>query len=59
MSSGQPGGKDRHDGGIGVEIDMIEKIDIIDDLNIRRYRSNDINESIKVILKELEALGEL
>ena len=36
-----------------------EKIDIIDDLNIRRYRSNDINESIKVILKELEALGEL
>ena len=34
-------------------------IDIIDELNIKRYRSNDINESIKVILKELEALGDL
>lgn len=41
-------------------LDEIRKnIDIIDDLNIRRYRSNDINESIKVILKELEALNEL
>ena len=34
-------------------------IDIIDELNIKRYRSNDINESIKVILKELEALGDI
>lgn len=34
-------------------------IDIIDELNIKRYRSNDINESIKVILKELETLNEL
>ena len=36
-----------------------EKIDIIDDLNIRRYRSNDINESIKVILKDLDRLKKL
>lgn len=34
-------------------------IDIIDELNIKRYRSNDINESIKVILRELEALSDL
>ncbi len=36
-----------------------EKIDVIDDLNIKRYRSNDINESIKIILAELEKLGEM
>ena len=42
----------------GLE-EIRKNIDIIDDLNIRRYRSNDINESIKVILKELEALNEL
>ena len=34
-------------------------IDIIDELNIKRYRSNDINESIKVILKLLEELNDL
>ncbi len=41
-------------------LDTIRRnIDIIDDLNIKRYRSNDINESIKVILAELEKLHEL
>ena len=39
--------------------ELRRNIDIIDELNIRRYRSNDINESIKVILKELEKLNEL
>lgn len=44
-----------HDG-----LETIKKnIDIIDDLNIKRYRSNDINESIKVILAELEKLSEM
>lgn len=36
-----------------------EHIDIIDDLNIRRYRSDTINESIKVLLAELKKLSEL
>ena len=41
-------------------LDTIRKyIDVIDNLNIRRYRSNDINESIKVILKELDKLDKL
>jgi hypothetical protein len=41
-------------------LDTIRRnIDIIDGLNMRRYRSNDINESIKVILNELEKLKEL
>ncbi len=41
-------------------LDTIRKcVDIIDELNIKRYRSNDINESIKVILAELEKLKEL
>ena len=35
------------------------EIDIIDDRNMKIYRSNDINESIKVILKELEKLNKL
>ena len=35
------------------------EIDIIDDRNMRIYRSNDINESIKVILKELDKLNKL
>ncbi len=34
-------------------------IDIIDEKNMRIYRSNEINESIKVILRELERLGQL
>lgn len=34
-------------------------VDVIDELNIKRYRSNDINESIKIILRELEALGDI
>ena len=42
---------------LGESLDIIRKnIDIIDDLNIRRYRSDTINESIKVILAELEKL---
>ncbi len=41
-------------------LDSIRKnIDIIDDLNIKRYRSNDINQSIKVILSELDKLNEM
>ncbi len=41
-------------------LDTIRKyIDVIDNLNIRRYRSNDINESIKIILAELEKLKEM
>ncbi len=40
-------------------LDVIRKnIDVIDELNIKRYRSNAINESIKVILGELEKLRE-
>ncbi len=34
-------------------------IDIIDDKNMRIYRSDEINESIKVILRELEKLKKL
>ncbi len=36
-----------------------ESVDIIDEKNIKVYRSKDINESIKVILAELEKLGDL
>lgn len=36
-----------------------KQVDIIDDRNMRIYRSNDINESIKVILKELDKLNKL
>ncbi len=36
-----------------------QKIDVIDGLNMKRYRSNDINESIKVILAELDKLDEI
>lgn len=36
-----------------------QNVDIIDDMNIKRYRSNDINESIKIILAELQKLNEL
>ncbi len=36
-----------------------KNIDIIDTRNMRIYRSNDINESIKVILKELDKLDQL
>ena len=39
--------------------ELRRNIDIIDELNIKRYRSNDINESIKRILKELERLSEI
>ena len=34
-------------------------IDIIDEKNMKIYRSNAVNESIKVILKELEKLDEI
>lgn len=34
-------------------------VDVIDDKNIKVYRSKDINESIKVILAELEKLDNL
>lgn len=41
-------------------LDSIKRnIDIIDSRNMRIYRSNDVNESIKVILKELEKLKKL
>ena len=36
-----------------------KQIDVIDNRNMRVYRSNDINESIKVILKELDKLDKL
>ncbi len=39
--------------------ELRRNIDIIDELNIKRYRSNDINESIKRILKELDRLSEI
>ena len=53
--------------GLARKVSLIEKslanvrkhIDIIDNRNMRVYRSNDINESIKVILKELEKLNQL
>ena len=35
------------------------QVDIIDQKNIKFYRSKDINESIKVILSELDALDKL
>lgn len=42
---------------INERLDSIRKnIDIIDQRNMRVYRSNDINESIKVILKDLDKL---
>ncbi len=42
---------------INERLDSIKKnIDIIDRRNMRVYRSNDINESIKVILKDLDKL---
>lgn len=34
-------------------------VDVIDNKNIRVYRSDEINESIKVILKQLERLDQL
>ena len=53
--------------GLARKFSLIEKslanvrkhIDIIDNRNMRVYRSNDINESIKVILKELEKINQL
>ena len=36
-----------------------KEIDIIDNKNMKVYRSNEINESIKVILKELDKLDKL
>ena len=36
-----------------------KNVDVIDNLNIKKYRSNDINESIKVILSELDKLMEM
>ena len=36
-----------------------QNVDIIDDKNMRIYRNGDINESIKIILKELENLSEM
>lgn len=36
-----------------------KEIDIIDNKNMKVYRSNEINESIKVILKELDKLDQL
>ena len=45
---------------LNESLDIIRKnIDVIDELNIKRYRSNDINESIKVILSELEKLRDI
>ena len=45
---------------IDDSLELIKKhIDIIDNRNMRVYRSNDINESIKVILKELDKLDKL
>ena len=45
---------------INKSLETIKKnIDIIDQRNMRVYRSNDINESIKVILKELDKLDKL
>ena len=45
---------------IDDSLEIIKKhIDIIDNRNMRVYRSNDINESIKVILKELDKLDKL
>jgi len=39
--------------------DIKKHIDIIDQRNMRVYRSNDINERIKVILKDLDKLDKL
>lgn len=36
-----------------------KNVDIIDEKNMRIYRSRHVNESIKMILKELEKLNEL
>ena len=45
--------------GIQSSLSVIRKnIDIIDEKNIKIYRSDVINESIKVILKELEKLND-
>ena len=45
---------------LNESLDVIKKnIDVIDELNIKRYRSNDINGSIKVILAELEKLRDI
>ncbi len=45
---------------INERLDSIKhNIDIIDSRNMRTYRSNDINESIKVILKDLDRLKKL
>lgn len=45
---------------INKSLETVKKnIDIIDQRNMRIYRSNDINESIKVILKELDKLDKL
>ena len=45
---------------IKTSLDSIRtQVDIIDQKNIKFYRSKDINESIKVILRELEKLKKL
>lgn len=45
---------------IKTSLDSIRtQVDIIDQKNIKFYRSKDINESIKVILSELDALDKL
>ncbi len=45
---------------IRQSLETVKKhINVIDQRNMRVYRSNDINESIKVILKELDKLDEL
>ena len=45
---------------IKTSLDSIRtQVDIIDQKNIKFYRSKDINESIKVILRELDALDKL
>lgn len=41
-------------------LDSVRKaVDVIDDRNMKIYRSKDINESIKMILKELDRLNQL
>ena len=42
----------------GLEI-IRKNIDIIDERNMKIYRNGDINESIKVILKELDKLEDM
>ncbi|MBR2176786.1 MAG: YlxM family DNA-binding protein [Clostridia bacterium] len=41
-------------------LDSVRKaVDVIDDRNMKIYRSKDINESIKMILRELDRLNQL